>query len=132
LQLNITTLIASQNHEQHYGIEHIAVQTDDYPGTLAKLKANDVGILEEMPPNNGRHVCFLEAPDGAQMKLIEKVKQAPNAATPSVERRDFARCIAAHRLTDPLGRQVAREIVQEEGLERRIRRRYAVWGGVPR
>jgi catechol-2,3-dioxygenase len=36
LQLNITTLIASQNHEQHYGIEHIAVQTDDYPGTLAK------------------------------------------------------------------------------------------------
>ena len=73
LQLNITTLIASQNHEQHYGIEHIAVQTDDYPGTLAKLKANGVRILEEMPPNNGRHVCFLEAPDGAQMELIEKV-----------------------------------------------------------
>jgi catechol 2,3-dioxygenase-like lactoylglutathione lyase family enzyme len=73
LQLNITTLIASQNHEQHYGIEHIAVQTDDYQGTLAKLKANGVRILEEMPPNNGRHVCFLEAPDGAQMELIEKV-----------------------------------------------------------
>src|SRR5271166_1883767 len=73
LQLNITTLIDSQKHEQHYGIEHIAVQTDDYPGTLAKLKANGVRILEEMPPNNGRHVCFLEAPDGAQMELIEKV-----------------------------------------------------------
>jgi predicted enzyme related to lactoylglutathione lyase len=73
LQLNITTLIAVQNHEQHYGIEHIAINTDDYPGTLAKLKANGVKILEELPVNNGRHVCFLQAPDGAQMELIEKV-----------------------------------------------------------
>jgi predicted enzyme related to lactoylglutathione lyase len=75
LQLNITGLIAAQNHEQHYGIEHIAVNTDDYPGTLAKLKANGVKILEELPPNNGRRVCFLEAPDGAQMEVIEKVQE---------------------------------------------------------
>jgi catechol 2,3-dioxygenase-like lactoylglutathione lyase family enzyme len=73
LQLNVTTLIASQSHEQHYGIEHIAVETDDYAGTLARMKANGVRILEEMPPNNGRHVAFVEAPDGAQMELIEKV-----------------------------------------------------------
>jgi catechol 2,3-dioxygenase-like lactoylglutathione lyase family enzyme len=73
LQLNITTLIASQNHEQHYGIEHIAVDTDDYEGTLARMRGNGVKILEEMPPNNGRRVCFVEAPDGAQMELIEKV-----------------------------------------------------------
>jgi catechol 2,3-dioxygenase-like lactoylglutathione lyase family enzyme len=73
LQLNITTLIASQNHEQHYGIEHIAVDTDDYEGTLARMRQNGVKILEEMPPNNGRRVCFVEAPDGAQMELIEKV-----------------------------------------------------------
>ena len=72
LQLNITGLIASQNHEQHYGIEHVALETDDYAGTLAKLRANGVNILEEMA-NNGRHVCFLEAPDGAQMEVIEKV-----------------------------------------------------------
>ena len=73
LQLNITTLIATQAHEQHYCIEHIAVQTDDYPGTLARLRANGVRILEELPPNQGRRVCFLEAPDGAQMEVIEKV-----------------------------------------------------------
>jgi 4-hydroxyphenylpyruvate dioxygenase-like putative hemolysin len=73
LQLNITTLIASQNHEQHYGIEHIAVDTDNYEGTLARMRQNGVKILEEMPPNNGRRVCFVEAPDGAQMELIEKV-----------------------------------------------------------
>ncbi len=72
LQLNITTIIDTQKHEQHLGIEHIALQTDDYAGTLATLRKNGVKILEEMN-NNGRHVCFLQAPDGAQMEVIEKV-----------------------------------------------------------
>ena len=72
LQLNITTLISAQNHEQHYGIEHMAVETDDYAGTLAQLKRNGVRILEELPPNNGRHVAFVECPDGAQMEVIER------------------------------------------------------------
>jgi len=43
-QLNITGIITEQNHEQHYGIEHMAVTTDDYPGTLAKLRENGVAI----------------------------------------------------------------------------------------
>jgi catechol 2,3-dioxygenase-like lactoylglutathione lyase family enzyme len=73
LQLNITTLIASQNHEQHYGIEHIAVETDDYQGTLDQLRKNGVRVLEELPPNNGKHVCFVECPDGAQMEIIERM-----------------------------------------------------------
>jgi lactoylglutathione lyase len=74
LQLNVTGVVASQSRKQLLGIEHIAVDTDDYNGTLAKLKANGVKILEEMPPNaSGRRVCFLEAPDGAQVEIIEKV-----------------------------------------------------------
>ena len=74
LTLNITTLIAAQSREQAYGIEHIALDTDDYAGTLAKLRDNGVKILEEMPPNpNGRRVCFLAAPDGVQIEVIEKV-----------------------------------------------------------
>jgi len=73
LTLNITTLIDTQSREQHLGIEHLAVDTDDYPGTLARLQANGVRVLEELPPNNGRRVCFLEAPDGAQIEVIEKV-----------------------------------------------------------
>ena len=75
LQLNITTLIDAQNHEQHYGLEHIAVETDDYPGTMARLHANGVRVLEELAPNNGRRVCFLEAPDGAQIELSEKAER---------------------------------------------------------
>ena len=73
LTLNITTLIDTQSREQHYGMEHIAVDTDDYSGTLARLRANGVRILEELPPTNGRRVCFLEAPDGAQIEVIEKL-----------------------------------------------------------
>jgi catechol 2,3-dioxygenase-like lactoylglutathione lyase family enzyme len=72
LTLNITTLIDAQSREQHYGLEHIAVDTDDYPGALARLRANGVRILEELAPTNGRRVCFLEAPDGVQVELIEK------------------------------------------------------------
>jgi len=69
--INITTLIDTQQREQHYGLEHIAVDTDDYPGTLARLRANSVRILEELPPANSRRVCFLEAPDGVQIEVIE-------------------------------------------------------------
>ena len=35
-------------------------------------KKNGAQILEERV-NNGRHVCWVAAPDGAQMELIEKV-----------------------------------------------------------
>jgi catechol 2,3-dioxygenase-like lactoylglutathione lyase family enzyme len=77
LTLNITTLIDTQSREQHYGIEHVAVDTDDYPGTLARLRANGVRVLEELVPTDGRRVCFLEAPDGAQIEVIELDMGAP-------------------------------------------------------
>ncbi len=91
LQLNITTIIDAQKHEQHLGIEHIAVETDDYPGTMARLRANGVRILEEMAPNNGRHVCFVEAPDGAQMEVTEKIERRQS------ERRTGERRISPRR-----------------------------------
>jgi catechol 2,3-dioxygenase-like lactoylglutathione lyase family enzyme len=72
LQLNITPIIDAQRREQHYGIEHIAVETDDYPGTLARFRANGVQVLEELPAAGGRRVGFLQAPDGAQIEVIEK------------------------------------------------------------
>jgi catechol 2,3-dioxygenase-like lactoylglutathione lyase family enzyme len=72
LQLNITVKIDSQNHPQYLGIEHLAVQTDDYASTMATVRKNGVKVLEELN-NNGRHVAFIEAPDGAQFELIEKV-----------------------------------------------------------
>ena len=49
------------------GIEHIAVQTDDYASAIAKLRSNGAHVMLEQD-NNGRHVAFIEAPDGAQME----------------------------------------------------------------
>ena len=72
VQINVTTIIADQNHEQHVGIEHIAIETDDYASAIANFKKNGAQILEERF-NNGRHVYWVAAPDGAQMELIEKV-----------------------------------------------------------
>jgi catechol 2,3-dioxygenase-like lactoylglutathione lyase family enzyme len=72
LTLNITPILDSQSRAQHYGMEHLAVDTDDYAGTLARFRANGVRVLEELPPTNGRRVGFLEAPDGVQIEVIER------------------------------------------------------------
>jgi catechol 2,3-dioxygenase-like lactoylglutathione lyase family enzyme len=71
-QLNITTLISEQNHEQHYGIKHMAVTTDDYSGTLARLRENGVAVLEELKGSTGNRAAFVAATDGSQMEIIEK------------------------------------------------------------
>jgi catechol 2,3-dioxygenase-like lactoylglutathione lyase family enzyme len=74
LQLNVTGIIGTQKREQHYGLEHVAVETDDYTGTLARFRASGARVLEELPPGaNGRRVGFVEAPDGAQVEVIEKI-----------------------------------------------------------
>jgi catechol 2,3-dioxygenase-like lactoylglutathione lyase family enzyme len=72
LQLNITTLIPTQHREQHHGLEHLALGTDDYPGTLARLRANGVQVLEELAAPGGRRVGFCQAPDGVQIEVIEQ------------------------------------------------------------
>jgi len=72
LTLNITTIVDGQSREQHYGIEHLALNTDGYAGTLTQLRANGVRVLEELQGSSGRRVGFLEAPDGAQIEIIEK------------------------------------------------------------
>ena len=72
LQLNVTTIQASQKRKQMMGIEHIAVTTDDYDGAIAKLKSNGAHIMLEQVGSSGHHVAFIEAPDGAQMELIER------------------------------------------------------------
>ncbi|MBS0639552.1 MAG: VOC family protein [Acetobacteraceae bacterium] len=71
-QINITGIVAEQNHAQSYGIEHMAVVTDDYPATMQKLRGNGVRVLEELKGGSGNRVAFVEGPDGSQMEIIEK------------------------------------------------------------
>ena len=94
VQLNVTTIIADQNHEQHVGIEHIAIETDDYAGALANFKKNGAQILEERV-NNGRHVCWVAAPDGAPVDLVFAIL-VPASAADNVA----ALSCAARRLRD--------------------------------
>ena len=71
LTLNVTGFIESQAHEQKYGMEHIAIDTDDMPALVAKLKANGARILEELTGDNGLKVCFFEGPDGVHLEFVE-------------------------------------------------------------
>ena len=73
LTLNVTKFIESQKHEQKYGIEHIAIDTDDMPALVEQLKASGAKILEETTVGNGRKVCFFEGPDGVHLEFLEVV-----------------------------------------------------------
>ena len=74
LMVNVSDFVETQTREQHYGMEHLAVDTDDYPATMATLRQNGVKILEELVASGGRRVGFCEGPDGTQMEIIEKAK----------------------------------------------------------
>lgn len=71
LSLNITDLHPTQKRDQLYGMEHIAMDTDELDSVVAKLKAGGGKVLEETVVSGGRRVCFFEGPDGVQLEFIE-------------------------------------------------------------
>src|SRR5919202_6923982 len=71
LSLNVTTFLESQTREQKYGMEHIAIDTDELDTLVEKLKAQGINILEQTTITGGRRVCFFEGPDGVQLEFIE-------------------------------------------------------------
>jgi catechol 2,3-dioxygenase-like lactoylglutathione lyase family enzyme len=71
LSLNVTPFIESQTREQKYGMEHIAIDTDELDSLIAKLKTSGINILEQTTISGGRRVCFFEGPDGVQLEFIE-------------------------------------------------------------
>ena len=71
LSLNVSKFIEHQKREQKYGMEHLAIDTDELDALVAKLKAQGINILEETTVSGGRRVCFFEGPDGVQLEFIE-------------------------------------------------------------
>jgi lactoylglutathione lyase len=71
LSLNVTKFLDSQTREQKYGMEHIAIDTDELDALVEKLKAQGIHILEQTIVSGGRRVCFFEGPDGVQLEFIE-------------------------------------------------------------
>jgi len=74
LSLNVTRFLDSQKREQKFGMEHIAIDTDELDSVVEKLKARGIHILEETVVSGGRRVCFFEGPDGVQLEFIEMKK----------------------------------------------------------
>ena len=71
LSLNVTPFLENQKREQKYGMEHIAIDTDELDALVGKLKGRGIRILEETVVSGGRRVCFFEGPDGVQLEFIE-------------------------------------------------------------
>ena len=71
LALNVTDFLEGQKLGQHYGMEHLALDTDDVFGEVEKLKRAGVRILEERQLPDGRHVCFFEGPEGVRLEIME-------------------------------------------------------------
>lgn len=71
LTINMTTFVQEQAREQAYGMEHIAIDTDDFAATVEKLTVNGATVMEEMVSGSGRKICFLEGPDGVQFEILE-------------------------------------------------------------
>ena len=71
LSLNVSNFLTEQKREQKYGMEHIAIDTDELDNVIEKLKAQNIHILEQTIVSGGRRVCFFEGPDGVQLEFIE-------------------------------------------------------------
>ncbi len=74
LSLNVTGFVEIQKLEQHYGMEHLAIDTDNFAAEVAKLKASGAKILEERKTPDGRNVCFFEGPEGVRLEFLEMKK----------------------------------------------------------
>lgn len=71
LGVNVTDFLEGQKLGQHYGMEHLALDTDDVHGEVEKLRAAGARILEERKLPDGRHVCFFEGPEGVRLEVME-------------------------------------------------------------
>ncbi|HXG53017.1 MAG TPA: VOC family protein [candidate division Zixibacteria bacterium] len=71
IPVRVTGFLPEQKLEQHYGLEHVAIDADNFAEEVARIKARGVKILEERVLADGRHVCFFEGPEGVRLEFLE-------------------------------------------------------------
>jgi catechol 2,3-dioxygenase-like lactoylglutathione lyase family enzyme len=71
VELNVTPFLEEQKLAQFMGLEHVAIDTNNFDGEVAKIKAAGVKILEERVLPDGRRVCFFEGPQGVRLEFLE-------------------------------------------------------------
>ena len=69
--LSVTEFLEEQKLGQFYGLEHVAIDTDNFAAEVAKIKAAGIKILEERVLPDGRKVCFFEGPQGVRLEFLE-------------------------------------------------------------
>ena len=70
--MNITDKHPNQTQEQVYGMEHVAIETDDLSGAVARLTESGARILEETTVRGGRRVCYFDGPESVCLEVLEK------------------------------------------------------------
>ena len=71
VELNVTEFLEDQKLGQFYGLEHVAIDTDNFAGEVANIKSAGIKILEERVLPDGRKVCFFEGPEGVRLEFLE-------------------------------------------------------------
>jgi catechol 2,3-dioxygenase-like lactoylglutathione lyase family enzyme len=71
VELSVTDFLEEQKLEQFYGLEHVAIDTDNFDGEVANIKTAGIKILEERVLPDGRKVCFFEGPEGVRLEFLE-------------------------------------------------------------
>jgi catechol 2,3-dioxygenase-like lactoylglutathione lyase family enzyme len=71
VELNVTEFLTEQKLSQFNGLEHVAIDTNNFDGEVGKIKAAGVKILEERVLPDGRRVCFFEGPEGVRLEFLE-------------------------------------------------------------
>ncbi len=69
--LNVTGLVAGQQLDQHWGLEHMAIDASNFDAEVARIKASGTRVLEERVLADGRRVCFFEGPEGVRLEFME-------------------------------------------------------------
>jgi lactoylglutathione lyase len=71
VELNVTQFLEEQKLEQFMGLEHVAIDTNNFDGEVNKIKSAGLKILEERVLPDGRRVCFFEGPEGVRLEFLE-------------------------------------------------------------
>ncbi len=71
ITINVSEFVEGQKLEQFYGLEHVALDTDDMDATIADLEAAGSSILEQREPGGGWKICFFEGPQGVRLEVIQ-------------------------------------------------------------
>lgn len=60
------------NRERYQGLDHFAVQTDDFDGTLEMLEKKGIRAwLGPLKLESGQRLVFIEAPDAMKIEILE-------------------------------------------------------------